>query len=354
MPDATLSRAVSKVATARTKTLVKLDPAVITGIVPVIARKHSELGGDAGFLGVDKTGDQHAANGGLFREYAGGVIYWSSETGAHEVHGAILALWTSLGRENGFLGYPLTDESTTPDGVGRFNHFQGGSIYWTPATGAHEVHGAILDLWAGMGWETSFLGYPLTDELHTADGVGRFTDFQGGQIAWSPDLGAAVSAVFAAAYEGGHPGLKPLSHDHPEEKSPQVRRRLSVSAGMAITDHENFVSNEHGSAQDTENKVVSNDVPSAVMTLVGKAGGEVRVELELTGRAKDNGDVLVDGVTTLYEGDSAETDDEDARETFQVLVPRDSFASQDVHIVNSGLGGGDFADIKMDFNNSAV
>jgi uncharacterized protein with LGFP repeats len=46
---------------------------------------------------------------------------------------------------------PLTDESPTPDGIGRFNHFQGGSIYWTPGIGAHEVHGAIRDKWASMG-----------------------------------------------------------------------------------------------------------------------------------------------------------------------------------------------------------
>ena len=53
-----------------------------------------------------------------------------------------------LGWERSFLGYPLTDETATPDGVGRYNHFQGGSIYWTPATGAHEVHGAIRGQWA--------------------------------------------------------------------------------------------------------------------------------------------------------------------------------------------------------------
>ena len=49
--------------------------------------------------------------------------------------------------------YPVNDETATPGGgVGRYNHFQCGSIYWKPATGAHEVHGAIRNLWAGMGW----------------------------------------------------------------------------------------------------------------------------------------------------------------------------------------------------------
>jgi len=84
----------------------------------------------------------------------------------HEVHGAILAKYQELGAESSFLGYPVTDESGTPDGIGRFNHFQAGSIYWTPATGAHEVHGLIRDYWSAHGWErNAALGYPISDEL---------------------------------------------------------------------------------------------------------------------------------------------------------------------------------------------
>jgi hypothetical protein len=84
----------------------------------------------------------------------------------HEVHGAILATSQELGAESSFLGYPVIDESGTPDGIGRFNHFQAGSIYWTPATGAHEVHGLIRDYWSAHGWErNAALGYPISDEL---------------------------------------------------------------------------------------------------------------------------------------------------------------------------------------------
>ena len=42
------------------------------------------------------------------------------------------------------LGFPTTDEKGSPDGVGRYNHFSGSggsSIYWSPTTGAHSVHG---------------------------------------------------------------------------------------------------------------------------------------------------------------------------------------------------------------------
>lgn len=107
-----------------------------------------------------------------------------------KVYGAIGAKWASLGGAAGFLGEPLTDETGTPDGVGRFNHFVGGSIYWTPATGAWSVHGAIRDKWAALGWERSIYGYPLEDEGDLGDGRGRYGNFQGGTIFWSGQTGA--------------------------------------------------------------------------------------------------------------------------------------------------------------------
>src|SRR5437762_11855600 len=57
----------------------------------------------------------------------------------------------SLGGPYGFLGQPLTPEYVAPDRIGHYEHFQGGSIYWSPATAAHEIHGAIRDEWAHLG-----------------------------------------------------------------------------------------------------------------------------------------------------------------------------------------------------------
>lgn len=122
---------------------------------------------------------------GRCRDYQHGSIYWTPQTGANEVHGDIRLHWV---RHKRLLGYPVTDELGCPDGVGRFNHFEGGSIYWTPQTGAHEVHGAIRDLWASMGWERSFLGYPVSDVTGPADN--RASRFQRGHITWTPAGGA--------------------------------------------------------------------------------------------------------------------------------------------------------------------
>lgn len=142
---------------------------------------------------------------GFYQHYANGVsVYchedmlwsdaaqnWRSQCqNAYFVYGAIRSEWAALGWELSVLGYPITDELGTPDGIGRYNHFQGGSIYWTPSTGAHEVHGGIRDKWASLGWEQSLLGYPLSDEIGTPDGIGRFNQFQWGYIYWTPSTGA--------------------------------------------------------------------------------------------------------------------------------------------------------------------
>ena len=94
------------------------------------------------------------------------AVETDSAEGAYEVHGAIAAHYRALGGSASILGYPVTDETGTPDGVGRFNHFEAGSIYWTPTTGAHEVHGLMRQFWADHGWERNpSLGYPIEDEL---------------------------------------------------------------------------------------------------------------------------------------------------------------------------------------------
>jgi LGFP repeat len=91
-----------------------------------------------------------------------------------------------------FVGSPLTDEMATADGIGRVRHFERGSIYWHPETGAHEVHGDIRAKWDSLGGASSVvsaygsqIGYPLTDELPAADG-GKVSHFQGASIYWHP------------------------------------------------------------------------------------------------------------------------------------------------------------------------
>lgn len=162
--------------------------------------KHAELGG-AGFFGDPLDAERTAADGiGRYRHFANASIYWSPATGAHEVHGAILGRWAGLGAE-AFLGYPVTDETVAADGVGRFGLFERGAVYWSPATGAHEVYGAILATWQGLGAERSSLGYPVSGERPASDG-GRFGLFQNGTVRWTPAAGTAVGVGAAFGLVG--------------------------------------------------------------------------------------------------------------------------------------------------------
>jgi len=154
--------------------------------------KYALLGGQAGFLGAPQGPELLTPNGlGSYRHFNGGSIYWKhSLPVAFEVHGLIRAKWSSLGWENSFLGFPLTDETSVAGGRGRANTFEGGVIAWTPNTGAHEVHGAIVARWIALGREGGGLGFPLTDELVTPDTRGRYNHFENGSIYWTPTTGA--------------------------------------------------------------------------------------------------------------------------------------------------------------------
>jgi hypothetical protein len=177
--DTQFSAAAKAIAAAKT-------PAQVAAAT--IKARYESLGGARGFLGAAQTSVTVCPDGvGYFQHYHGGSIYYHPHTGAHEVHGAIRGKWSAMGWERSLLGYPCTDELTGKDTrqEGRYNHFQRGSIYWHPSTGAREVHGAIRAKYLELGAEASFLGYPRTDETATPDGIGRFNHFQAGSIYWT-------------------------------------------------------------------------------------------------------------------------------------------------------------------------
>lgn len=107
--------------------------------------------------------------------------------------GAIGVRYRAMGGCTSTLGAPLTYERRPPDGVGRYVVFARGSIYWSEATGAHEVLGAIRDRWAAEGWEAGALGYPTSGEYDVPGG--RRSDFQRGTITWTAATGATAVVV---------------------------------------------------------------------------------------------------------------------------------------------------------------
>ncbi len=155
-----------------------------------IRDKWQAMGWELGVLGYPTTDETATPDGaGRFNHFSkAGSIYWTPQTDAHAIYGQIRIRWAALDWERG-LGYPTTDETGTPDGIGRFNHFtKGASIYYTVATGAHNVNGEIRKRWAALGWERSYLRYPTSNEY--LFGAGWRSDFQGGYITYTASAGA--------------------------------------------------------------------------------------------------------------------------------------------------------------------
>ena len=151
-------------------------------------------GGHGGFLGYPTSDQQTAHDGvGQFQTFEGGYLLWHPSIGTRELHGDILTRYLQLGGSR--FGYPFTDETGTPDGRARFNHFREfpsgaeKSIYWTPQNKAHELVGVIRQSWIGYRGKVQ-LGYPTSGEMLTHDRVGRYQSFENCTYVWHPQTGA--------------------------------------------------------------------------------------------------------------------------------------------------------------------
>lgn len=92
-----------------------------------------------------------------------------------------LAKYTELGGESGPLGKTIGPERTAPGG-GKMQEFDGGTLYFSPATGTHVVWGEIAKAWEEQGGPAGALGYPTSDEVDVNGG--KQSEFTGGSIAW--------------------------------------------------------------------------------------------------------------------------------------------------------------------------
>lgn len=107
------------------------------------------------------------------------------------VVGLIGAKYAELGGCDGVLGCVTSSEQ---DAVGgNITQFERGDIYFSPATGAHAITGAIAERYRSLGGQASRLGYPTTDELDII--IGRAAVFQHGFIFWNPFLGAISFSI---------------------------------------------------------------------------------------------------------------------------------------------------------------
>jgi uncharacterized protein with LGFP repeats len=78
--------------------------------------------------------------------------------------GAIFTRWDSMGGMNSPLGAPKSPEASG-EGPTRYVAFDKGAIYWSAESGAEPVAGAIYDAWAALGFERGALGLPTSGEI---------------------------------------------------------------------------------------------------------------------------------------------------------------------------------------------
>jgi uncharacterized protein with LGFP repeats len=156
-----------------------------------IRTKWAQKGSELGILGYP-TSDEIVGlkNGGTAQHFEGGSVYDSASTAPFVARGAIRSAWGAVSSYNGFLGYPTSDEVGGLKNGGAYQHFQGGTFYWTAATGARISKGAIRTEWAKLGFERSILGYPTTNEIGGLVRGGIYQKYQGGTFHWTAKTGA--------------------------------------------------------------------------------------------------------------------------------------------------------------------
>ncbi|MEO8814822.1 MAG: hypothetical protein ABI307_14490, partial [Mycobacterium sp.] len=143
-------------------------------------------GGDTSTLGAPK-GDVYPAGAGFVQDFAGGKMFFTPDTGAKAMYGAILEKYESLGGAvNGDLGFPNIDEVpglSSPDSrVITFAAPDNPVIFWTPEHGAHSVRGPINAGWDKLGSSTGALGVPVGDESYAGSVVAQ--KFSAGELSF--------------------------------------------------------------------------------------------------------------------------------------------------------------------------
>ncbi|BBY33504.1 cold-shock protein [Mycolicibacter minnesotensis] len=112
--------------------------------------------------------------------------------------GAIHTRWLELGGMEGMLGAPTSPEAIG-EGSTKYATFEHGAIYWSPETGAQPITGAIYEAWASLGYERGVLGLPTSAELAEPEWVGQ--NFQHGTLNYNRATATIIRVVDGNAEE---------------------------------------------------------------------------------------------------------------------------------------------------------
>jgi uncharacterized protein with LGFP repeats len=144
-------------------------------------------GGDDSDLGA-RNGEVYPVGEGFAEDFADGKMFYTPDTGARAMYGAVLEKYESLGgAADSDLGFPNADQAAglaSPDSRSiTFSAADKPVIFYTPDNGAFVVRGAINAAWDRLGSSSGDLGFPVADE--TTDGSVITQKFSGGQLSWN-------------------------------------------------------------------------------------------------------------------------------------------------------------------------
>ena len=101
--------------------------------------------------------------------------------------GAIFAKWEAMGGEPTARSAQPKSPEAAADGAARYVTFDKGAIYWSPDSGAEPVTGAIYDAWASLGFERGALGLPTSGEIQEPQWIVQ--NFQHGTLNFDRETG---------------------------------------------------------------------------------------------------------------------------------------------------------------------
>jgi uncharacterized protein with LGFP repeats len=104
--------------------------------------------------------------------------------------------WAQLGGMAGVLGAPTSLEAAAA-GSAHYVIFNHGAMYWSPDTGAQPVTGAIYEAWAWLGYERGVLGLPTSGEIQEPEWVEQ--NFQHGTLNFDRASGTVTRVVDGVA-----------------------------------------------------------------------------------------------------------------------------------------------------------
>ncbi len=168
-----------------------------------LAARYTQLGGAGSYLG-NPVGAQYPITGGIGQNYKAGRMYYTPATGAHALRGAILAGYLTLGGPAGPVGVPTTDELASADSAaGTTTSPDRAASQSTGPPPPEPTRSKVLSAPVGQPWagNRAALGYPTSNKYPVTGG--RRSDFGRGSITWT--AAGLLRSRTSNRQEGRHP-----------------------------------------------------------------------------------------------------------------------------------------------------